>query len=80
MKTRPISARSWSTSTQGHPVGSSPVDLSALGEHMEACQGGHRHLTRLHCVAQSMHGFIASRLVSSLVLVAVLFGLAYWLL
>ena len=70
----------WCTASRSDATKSSCTDLLVLGEHLSACPQIHRHLLTLHGVAQSIHGFVATRFVSTLVVVAVLFGLSYWLL
>lgn len=69
-------AKSWSTSSYGGTVDTSPVDLTALGDHLGLCKGSHGRLFALHCVAQSMQGFIAARFVTTLVVVALLISIA----
>jgi hypothetical protein len=51
-----------------------------LGEHMSACPQLHRHLMTLHGVVESIHGFVATRFITTLVVVAVVVGFGYWLL
>ncbi len=56
------------------------LELSALGEHLGLCKATHRHVFALHCAVQSMHGFIVSRFVTSLVIAGALTLLASWVL
>ena len=51
-----------------------------LGKHLSACPQMHRHLMTLHGVAASIHGFVATRFVTTLVVMALLFGFGYWVL
>lgn len=69
----------WSTTSDSYSTDTLPGDLSALGEHMGNCQSRHRHLLALHCAAQSMRGFMATRFVTTVVLVVVFVGLNIWL-
>ena len=69
----------WCTTSHSDAANSSRSDLLTLGEHLSACPQVHRHLLALHGAAASAHGFVASRFVTTLVALAVLFGLAYWL-
>ncbi len=69
----------WNTATSAGPVGTSPHDLSTLGEHLGTCQPIHPHLFALHCVADAMHGFVAARFVTTLVVIALLLGLSSWI-
>lgn len=72
MNTNFIGHPSWSTASFGHTADTSPLELSALGEHLDLCRGSQSPLFALHCFAQSMHGFVASRFVTTLVVVVVL--------
>jgi hypothetical protein len=69
-------APSWSTSTFSNSADSSPMELSALGEHLGHCLGAHGRLFNLQCVAETLDGFVSARLVTSLVVVALLIGIA----
>jgi len=50
--------------------------MVALGDHLGQCNTARGHWFALHCAAQTMHGFIASRLVTSLFAAALLIGFA----
>ena len=67
--------KSWTTSSYGGTVDTSPLDLSALGDHLGACKNTHGHLFALHHAAQTLHGFVAARLVTTLVFVVLLIGI-----
>lgn len=75
MNTNVISTPSWSTASFGDTADTSPRELSALGEHLDLCRGSHGRLFALQCVALTMHGFVAARFVTTLVMVAFLIGL-----
>ena len=64
----------WSTASFGDTADTSPVELSALGAHLELCQRAHGRLFFLQCVAQNIHGFVIGRFVTTLVAVALLVG------
>jgi len=66
----------WSTSSFGDSTGTSPLELEALGEHLDRCRGARGRLFGLHCAAQSMHCFVAPRLVTTVVVVGLLVGAA----
>lgn len=70
----------WCTASRSDANKSSSTDLLVLGNHLSACPQMHRHLLTLQAVAVSIHGFVATRFMTTLVIVAVLFGLGYWLL
>lgn len=52
------------------------MELSALGEHLGHCKGAHGRLFTLHCLAETLNGFLSARLVTTLVLAALLIGMA----
>ena len=66
----------WSTASFGDTVDTSPMELSALGEHLDLCKGSRGRMFRLQCVAETLNGFVAARLVTTLVVVALLIGAA----
>lgn len=68
----------WRTASHSDPTRSMRNDLAALGAHLSACPQLHRHLLTLQRVAVSFHGFMATRFVSTLMILGLLFGLAYW--
>lgn len=70
----------WCTASHNDAANSSPADMLSLGEHLTACPQVHRHLMSLRGVAAFTHGFVTTRFVSTLVALAALFGLGYWLL
>ncbi len=72
MKTSVLTTKSWATSSLGGAVDTSYLDLIALGDHLGQCNNTRGHWFALHCAAQTMHGFVASRLVTSLFAVAML--------
>jgi hypothetical protein len=66
----------WSTSSYGHSVDTSPMELNALGDHLQQCSAGNPRLQALQRGVQAVHGWVAPRFVSTLaVLVVVLGGL-----
>ena len=67
---------SWSTASFGDDAQTSPMELSALGSHLHQCKGASGRLFAARCVADAMHGFVAQRLVTTLVVVALLMGVS----
>lgn len=67
-----MAAPSWSTSCFGDAAQTSPMDLSALGEHLHHCSATPRPLMRLRCAAESMNGFVSARLVTTLAVLSLL--------
>jgi hypothetical protein len=77
----PMTSRhAWCTASHNDADKSYLDDLLALGEHLTACQQVHRHLITLHGAASLMHGFVAARFFTTLVALAALFVMGYWLL
>ncbi len=65
---------SWSTSSFGDAAHTSPMELSALGEHLDLCKGLRGRLFAMQCMAETLNGFVAARFVTTLVVAAVLIG------
>jgi hypothetical protein len=76
MNTHTITTPSWSTASYGHEAQTSPIELSALGEHLNLCKGSHGRVFALHCALETMHGFLATRFMTTLVIIALLIGAA----
>lgn len=74
MKINAIANTHWTTSSFGGTADTSPMELSALGEHLDNCKGLHGRLFALQCVAEKMNGFVSARLVTTLVVVTLLLG------
>lgn len=66
----------WSTAAFGNAAHTSPMELDALGEHMQQCSHGRSRLFALQCRADALHRGLLARFVTSLVLVALLAGAA----
>lgn len=67
---------SWSTASFGDSAGTSPREQSALGAHLGLCQNLRGRLHALHCLAESTHGLLAARFVTTLVVLAAVLGAA----
>ncbi|MBT9494632.1 MAG: hypothetical protein IV107_20285 [Paucibacter sp.] len=68
---RPYKASSgitWSTSSFGDSAETSPGELQAMGEHLGLCRSNQGRSFRLRCAAETLHGFVAPRFVTSLLL------------
>jgi len=64
----------WSTASFGEAVDTSPLELSALGDHLDRCQGSRGRLFALRCVGEALNGFVAARFVTTLVVASMLIG------
>jgi hypothetical protein len=76
VNTQVISKPLWSTASYGANTDPSLIELSSLGEHLNLCRQGQGRMFALHCAAESMHGFVATRFVTTLVAIAFLIGVA----
>jgi hypothetical protein len=74
----PSAGPHWSTASFGDPADTSPLELSALGEHLDLCRGARGRLFAVHCRAEAVRGFVASHLLTT-VLGAVWVVGAVWL-
>ncbi len=80
MNTTSISTPQWSTASFGDTADTSPMELSALGDNMDTCKPLKGRLFVARCAAEAMHGFVASRLVTTLVVAALLIGVSSFIL
>ena len=76
MSTHVVTPAFWSTASFGDTADTSPMELSALGEHLDLCKGSRGRLFALQCAAETLNGFVAARFVTTLVMVALLIGVA----
>lgn len=76
IKTPVFAAPRWSTSSFSDSTHSLPMELSALGEHLDVCKGSHGRLFAVHCAAEMLNGFVSARFVTTLVVVALLIGVS----
>ena len=67
-----FTAPRWSTASFGEAADTSPMELSALGEHLSLCRSLSGRLFALRYRAALMHGVIASRFVTTVVAVVLL--------
>ena len=62
----------WSTASFGEAPDSSPMELSALQDHVHVCKGLRGPWFTARCRAEAIHGFVVGRFVTT---VAVTFAL-----
>lgn len=74
MKTHANVTPFWSTASFGETADTSPMELSALGEHLDSCKDTHGRLFALQCIGEALNRFIAPRIVTTLVVAAFLIG------
>jgi hypothetical protein len=68
----------WSTASFGDTADTSPMELSALGDHLDLCRGLRGRLFSAQCRVEVVHGFVASHLMTT-VLGAVALVVVGWL-
>jgi len=68
--------RPWATSSFADAEDTAPMDLSALGAHVDRCNGSRGRMFAVQCAADSLLAFIAPRFVTTAVIVAFVFGVA----
>jgi hypothetical protein len=83
MQTPIQSGPHWSTASFGDTADTSPMELSALGDHLDLCRGLRGRLFAARCRAEVVRGFVASHLVTTalgvVALGAVVLGATGWL-
>jgi hypothetical protein len=65
----------WATSCYGESTETTPMELAALGQHLAQCSATSARMGAVQCGALRLHGFITSRLVTTLAAGAALIGL-----
>jgi hypothetical protein len=66
----------WATAALGNHADTSPMELTALGDHLGRCQTLRGRLFALRCAAEATHGLVAPRFVTTLVVAAALLAAA----
>jgi hypothetical protein len=68
--------RPWATASFADSADSMPMELTALGAHVDRCNGSRGPMFTFLCAADSLLGFIAPRFITTAVIVALVFGVA----
>jgi len=80
MKTNVNTNGSWSTASFGGNSDTSPMELVSLGDHLGVCKSVHGHVFAIYCAAETMRGFMVTRFVTTLVVLALLIGITSFVL
>jgi hypothetical protein len=64
----------WATSSLDGAAETTPMDLSILGAHVDLCNGLRGRMFAFRCAADALFGFLAPRFVTTLLVVALVFG------
>ena len=70
---------SWNTASWGGSADTSPMELSALGEHLDLCRAPHGRLFAMRCRAESVGRFAAARFVTTTAVLLLVLAGAGWL-
>ena len=65
---------SWSTASFGQTAGTTASELSVLREHLVNCRRSRGRLFALRGAADRIHGFVASRFVTTVLVATLLIG------
>ena len=80
MNSRGIAWPRWPTSTAAEAGDTTPAELDALGAHVSRCNGSRGRWFTLGCLADSVHDFVAGRLVTTMLIAGAIIGVAsIWL-
>ena len=77
MKTKELAAPRWATSSFATTADTLPLEMSALGEHLELCRSASGRLFLLRCGADAVHRFVAPRMMTTLAVCTLLIGLGF---
>jgi len=73
---RPRPAPFWVTAAIDGAADTSLMELFALSAHVDRCNGARGRMFVLRCAADAIHGFIAPRFVTTLIVIGLVFGVA----
>ena len=65
---------SWSTASFGKTAGTTAKELSVLHEHLVLCRRSRGRLFALRGAVEQVHGFVASRFVTTVLVAGLLIG------
>ena len=74
MNTSTSQTNRWTTSAFSEPVDSLPMELSALSDHLARCNGRRSRLFGVQCMAEAVHGRVAPRFVTTLLVATLVLG------
>jgi hypothetical protein len=64
----------WSTSSFGVVADTSPVELSELSEHLDRCRRSSGRFFSALCLSDRLNSFLAPRVVTTLIVIALIAG------
>lgn len=76
MSAHAVNPPRWSTAAIPDSTDTSPMELSALGAHIDRCKGCRSRWFKLRCTVDAVHDFVAPRFVTTLCIAGAVIGLA----
>ena len=76
MTTHAFRSPRWPTASIPDATDTSPMELSELGAHVDRCNSSRGRWFALRCAADAVHDVLAPRFVTTLIVAAVVIGLA----
>jgi hypothetical protein len=76
MKNEPHTVPFWGASAFADTPDAMPPDTSALDEHLSSCLDSREEWGRLRHASSTVHGFVAKRFVTTMVVLALLAGIS----
>jgi hypothetical protein len=64
----------WSTASFGDAAETSPGEISELGDHLATCSDRSRRMAAVRSGVHALHGFVTTRLVTTLALAVAVIG------
>jgi hypothetical protein len=74
MNTQAVKLPRWTTASLADAADTSPMELWALGAHVERCNGSRGRWFALRCAVDAVHEFVAPRFVTTLIIAATVIG------
>jgi hypothetical protein len=75
MSTHVIGTTRWATASAPEVADSLPMELTALGAHADNCNESRGKAFAFRCMADAVHSFLAPRVITTLVVVGIVFGI-----
>jgi hypothetical protein len=74
MNAQAVELPRWTTASIADAADTKPMELRALGAHVERCNGSRGRWFALRCAVDAVHEFVASRFVTTLIIVGLAVG------
>lgn len=70
MSTSALDQTRWATASHAEPARSQSLEVDSLGAHLKRCVGSRGRWFDVECAGEAVHGFIAPRVVTTLIVAA----------